>query len=266
MTITFEAKTTDSYVLKNLFELFQYIVKYIIIEITAEGMKVRFTDANKIILVDMFLNANKFQKYRFDSSHKMCISVISQHLYKMIKCVKKRDTTIFFIDDQRIGEFGIKVIPRDGDQRTTSYLKMQISQNVEITMPDGYKDSVLVTPAEFSKFVKDATTVGNDIQIYSNKYQLKVVCSGAIFTKEIIFGDSEYDGDYDNKELYSTEYFNKLSKLTCMGNNIQFYTKEKFPLMLKTQVGSLGDLTIYVKSKDQIEKCKAATVNGINSI
>ena len=174
----------------------------------------------------------------------------------MIRTVKKRDTTIFFIDDERVGEFGIKVIPRDGDQKTISYLKMQVSQHVEIAIPEGYKDSVLITPAEFSKFIKDAGTVGSDIQIYSNKYQIKIACTGPIFSKEIIFGDAEYEGDFDCKETYSTEQFTKLSKLTCMGNNVQLYSKEKFPLLLKTQIGSLGDLSIYIKSKDQIEKCK----------
>lgn len=254
MTIVFESRTIDSYALKNLFELFQYVVKYIIIEISPEGIKVRFTDTNRVTLVDMVLHANKFQKYRFDSPHTMYISIVSNHLYKMIKSVKKRDTTIFFIDDTRINEFGIKVIPRDGEQQTISYLKMQVSQRIDIPLPSGYKDCILVTPVEFSKFIKDSVNVGNEIQINANKYQLKVICSGTIFTKEIIFGDPDYSADYDIKDTYSTDYFSKLSKLTCMGNNIQIFTKDKFPILIKTQVGNIGELSIYVKSKEHIEK------------
>ncbi len=256
MNIVFEAKTTDSYVLKNLFELFQYIINYVIIEISADGIKICFTDTNKVILIDMFLQASRFQKYKFESSHKMYISLIAQHLYKMIKGIKKKDCLIFFIDENKIGEFGITIIPKEGDQRTTSFLKMQYSQNMEITIPEGYKDSVLITPTEFAKFIKDAVIVGNDIQIYSNKYQLKVICTGPIFTKEIVIGDIDYEAEYDYKETYLTNHFNKLNKLTCLGNNIQIFTKEKFPLLLKTQIGNLGDLSIYIKSKDQIEKAK----------
>ena len=263
MSIIFEAKTTDSYVLKNLFELFQYIINYVVLEISSDGIKICFTDANKVILVDMFLQASKFQKYKFEQGHKMYISLMAQHLHKMVKCVKKKDCLIFFIDENKNGEFGITIIPKEGDQRTTSHLKMQYSQNIEIVLPEGYKDSVLMTPSEFSKFIKDAIMVGNDIQIYSNKYQLKIVCTGSIFTKEIIIGDIEYDAPYDCKETYLTSYFNKLTKLTCMGNNIQIFTKEKIPLLLKTQIGNLGDLSIYIKSKDQIEKSKIACQNNL---
>jgi hypothetical protein len=174
----------------------------------------------------------------------------------MVKTVKKRDTTIFFIDDERQGEFGMRFIPRDGDQKTTSYLKMQTSQCIEISTPSGYKNSVLITPMEFNKFIKDSITAGSDIEIHSNRYQIKIVCKGSIFTKEIVFGDTDYDEQYDWTDTYYAEQFAKISKISCMGNNIQVYTHERFPLLLKTQIGSIGDISVYIKSKFQIEKNK----------
>lgn len=252
--IVFEAKTTDSYVLKNFFELNQLNVKNVVIEISANGIDITYTNSQNTVLIHSILYANRFQKYRFEGPHTLHISIVASYIFKMLKSIKKRDTIILFIDDERNSEFGITVIPRDGDQKTTSYIKMQTSQCVQNVLPKGYSDSVLITPVEFNKFIKDANIVGSDVEINANKYQIKVVCQGSVFTKEIIFGDSEYSAPYDTSDHYSTDQFIKITKLACLGNNIQLCTKEKYPLLLKSQIGSLGDIHIYIKSLAQTSK------------
>ena len=54
------------------------------------------------------------------------------------------------------------------------------------------------------------------------------------------------------KEDFNTETLSRISKLAGLSTNIQIFPGK--PLYFKSNIGNLGEINIYIKSKDQIEK------------
>ena len=53
------------------------------------------------------------------------------------------------------------------------------------------------------------------------------------------------------RQLAGTGHVTKMSGLSV---NTQIFTKKGLPLLFKSSVGSLGKISIFIKSKDLIEK------------
>jgi len=60
-------------------------------------------------------------------------------------------------------------------------------------------------------------------------------------------GDTEYLEDFD------TEQLSRIIKISGLSNTMQIFPKEELPLCFRTNIGSLGKLSIFIKSKKQIE-------------
>ena len=52
-------------------------------------------------------------------------------------------------------------------------------------------------------------------------------------------------------QSFDTENLTRFIKLSGLGNIIHIYPQEKLPLLLKSRVGNLGSVSIYIKSKEQ---------------
>ena len=57
-------------------------------------------------------------------------------------------------------------------------------------------------------------------------------------------GESEYSEDFD------TEQLTRITKLSGFSANMQIYTKSENPLLFRCAIGSLGKISIYLKSKN----------------
>lgn len=261
MTIIFRAKAKEGYVLKVLSELLQNNMNNVCFEIDEYGMKSRMMDTNKTILIDVFLEANNFSIYRYTPKEKMCLGLNLTHFYKMLKSVKKRDSVEFFIDDSEITNLGITVIPKEGNRITTSEIKIQNTQNLDIDLPrekDYNKQPIIVPSGEFQKMCKGLTNISKIIHITSKKYLIRFSSDAAGLMKRFTeFGEIEESKDddhhklskFDYEEAFDTEQLTRISKLSGLGSNMQIFSKKDQPLQFKSPVGSLGRISIYLKSK-----------------
>jgi hypothetical protein len=183
----------------------------------------------------------------------------------MLKNIKKKDSIKLFIDDKNPDDLGIKVIPKENNRITTSYIKIQSIQNVKIPVPTGYDKPVIVHSSEFQKTAKDLNNIGNTIKIVSKGFHIKFLCdAGSIYSREVVFGELPDDDDdedddvnkdcYEYIEEFDTEKLTRITKIAGLSDTMQIYPKEGLPLLFNSSVGSLGKISIYIKSKSQIEK------------
>jgi len=265
MPIIFKAKTHSGYTFKILAELLQNNIKTACFEIDDSGIGLTMMDNPRAILIDLFLESENFTLYKFKPKTKLHIGINLNHLHKMLKTVKKKDSLQLFIDDDNMTDLGIKVIPKENNRITTSYIKIQTIQSIKIEIPGGYGKPVIVPSSDFMKMIKEISQIGTSINVLAKDFHIKFRCNaGGVMKREVEFGeigDSD-DEDEENDKNKSPEYnqdfdieqLSRITKIAGLNVNMQIYPKNGKPILFRSAVGTLGKVSIYSKSKDLLEK------------
>ena len=177
----------------------------------------------------------------------------------MLKSIKKRDSIQIFIDDESPTDLGIKVIPKENNRVTTSFIKIQNIQNIDINLPENYSKPVIVPSGEFQKMCKGLTHISNVTHITSKGFLIRFSSdAGGVMKRFTEFGETEdSDNEDDSKddspeysEDFDTEQLTRITKLAGLSTNIQIYPKMENPLLIRSLIGNLGKISIYLKSKN----------------
>lgn len=263
MTVIFECKTTDGHIIKILAELLNSNIKTGCFIIDDKGIKLRMTDSNKRILIDFYLKSENFYTYVYNSPEKsMNIGLNQTHFYKMLKSIKKKDSLVLFIDEKNSTELGIKILPKENNRTTTSFVKIQNIQYLEIDLPSGYGKPIIVPSNEFLKLMKDMNNIGSIIKITSSKHTVKFFCdAGSVYSREVVFGDEKNEKEDEiksnyvrNEQDFDTEQLVRISKISGLNSFLQIYQNEELPILFSASVGNIGNISIFVKTKKQLEE------------
>lgn len=263
MPSIFKAKTTEGYTIKILAELLQHNIKTACFEIDDNGIKLKMMDSHRRILMDLYLLAENFKIYKFKSDCKLYLGINLNHFHKMLKSIKKKDSLILFIDENKRNDLGIKVLPKENNRITTSYIKIQNIQNLDIELPIGYTKPIIVPSNEYQKMCKDMNNIGTNVQITSKEYCIKFLCNAdSVYSREVVFGETGDDEDSEEErenldtysEMFSTEQLSRLIKISGLSNRMKIFPKNGLPLLFVSQIGTLGQISIYLKSKKDIEE------------
>ena len=173
--------------------------------------------------------------------------------------------TLINVDDKNPNDLAIKVIPKENNRISTSYLKIQTVQNLDIDIPTGYVKPVIVSSSEFQKMSKDMSNIGTTMKVTAKNFQIVFHCNaGGILKRTVQFGEEETDedsiegGSTEYSQDFLTEQLCRITKLSGLSNNMQIYPGK--PLLFRSNVGSLGKISIYIKSKEQIESENYSTL------
>jgi len=251
----FKAKTLEAYTFKTLSEVLQNILTDVCFEITPEGIKLRTVD-NKTppqLMVYMNLDGHNFEEYMCKEVETIGINL--QHLYKLLKSIKKKDRVTFFINEHTPSQLGICTETESG-QESYSYIKIQKLQTIDIEVPVGYDIPNLIPTNSFQKMCKDMTSISKIIKIFSKGSYITFSCEfDGMYTRHVPFGNSEQDADEEEYEdWFNTKSLTQLIKISGLNQKLKVYTKTDLPLKMSICVGSLGLLDIYIKSRPQIEQ------------
>lgn len=254
MNKIFQCKTNEGHIVKTLAELLQNNIKSGCYDIGQEGISMRITDANKRILIDLHLNHENFILYK--TKNRISLGLNQSHFYKMLKSIKKKDSISLFINEDNPLDLGIEIIPKEKNRVTTSFVKIQNIQNLDIDVPSGYDRPILIPSNEFQKMIKDMNNIGTIIQVSSKNRQVSFKCDAeSVYKREVLFGES--DPDYNNPEIiqdFDTEMLTRISKISGLNTTMQIHQCEGLPLKITSSIGNLGNIAIYLKSKEQIEE------------
>jgi proliferating cell nuclear antigen PCNA len=250
--LLFKAKTQEAYVLKILSELLAHNIKTGCFEVDENGITLVMMDHHRKVLIDLNLQSKNFASYKFNSPEKIYLGINLTHFYKLLRCIKKKDNIEISIDSDLPNDLYIKVTPKENNRTTTSVIKIQNIQNLDISLPTGYKKPIIIASNEFSKMLKELGTLGTNIQISSKNGQIEFACdSGGILKKKVEFGEADYDElTEEYSEEFSSELFCRITKLANLSpSQIQVFPGK--PLLLSTNIGILGKINIFIKSKSE---------------
>ena len=263
MTIIFKAKTQEAYCIKILAELLANNIKTACFVIDETGISLRMMDHHRTILIDLDLKAENFSIYKFVGK-KMYIGIGLNFLHKLTRSIKKKDSLELFIDDKAPNDLAIKVIPKENNRVSTSYLKIQNVQNLDIDVPTGYTKPVIVSSSEFQKMSKDMSNIGTTMRVTAKNFQIIFHCNaGGILKRTVHFGEEEIDEDSTEPATeycqdFLTEQLCRITKLSGLSSNMQIFPGK--PLLFRSNVGSIGKISIYIKSKEQMESENYSTL------
>jgi hypothetical protein len=104
--------------------------------------------------------------------------------------------------------------------------------------------------------IKDMNNIGSTIVVSSKNRQVKFNCeSESVYSREVLFGEFDADASSsDIKQVFDTEMLTRISKIAGLNSTMQIFQSEGLPLLITSSVGNLGRISIYLKSRDQIEK------------
>jgi len=251
-SFNFFCKTSEGYIIKTLAELLQNNIKNGCFILSKKGIILRMTDSNKKILIDIDMQADNFVQYKYKLNTPTSIGLNFSHFYKMVKNIKKKDSVVLFIEEDKETDLGIRVIPKEKNRVTTSYVKIQNLQSLDIELPEGYSNSIIVPSNEYIKMIKDLNNIGgHNIGISSSNNMIRFSCnSNGIYSRDIVFGDNDDNEEKDNVlQDFETEQLIRISKVAGLSTQIQIYQSQNLPILFKSNIGNLGKIYVYLKDK-----------------
>ncbi len=273
----FKCKTGEAYQIKVLAELLTNNLKTGCFEVSNDGIKLRMFDHPRKTLVDLRLLGENFSYYKFKYNDPICLGLNLNHFHRMLKSIKKKDSLQLFIDPSIPNELGIRTIPKENTRITTSGIKIQEVQNLDIDIPTGYGKPVIVPSSEFQKMCKDLSSIGSiNINVRARDFHIEFIADAdGILKRKVTFGENEDSDDEDSddrnltKEYYATfttDQLSRITKLAGLSNTMQIFpATTKLPLLFRSSVGSLGKISIYVKSKELVEEEKNGFISDDDS-
>jgi proliferating cell nuclear antigen PCNA len=259
----FRARTSEGYIIKVLSELLHNNIKVGCFEIDKTGIFFRMMDTHRRLCIDFALFGENFSSYMVNSDQKILLGVNLMHLKKMLKPIKKKDSLEFSKDKESSENLCIKIIPKELGKITTSYIKIQDIQNIDLDLPEGYENYVSIPSSDYQKMCKDMESISQNINLKATRSTIRFTADmTCVYSRSIIFGEGD---DSDESKIIYNQHFesdqlNNLGRISGLGittgNNIQIFCKSNLPILFRTNIGTLGKINIYIKSKEQVEKEK----------
>ena len=261
MPVLFKCKTGEAYYIKVLAELLTNNLKTGCFEVSEKSITLRMFDHHRKTMVDLELLAENFSVYKYKLENNFCLGLNLNHFHKMLKSIKKKDSLQLFIESENITELGIKTIPKENTRITTSGIKIQTIQNLDIDIPDGYCKPVIVLSSEFQKMCKDLSSIGStNITVVAKNFHIEFIADAdGILKRKVVFGENDDSSDEDDNHNSSPEYtatfatdqLSRITKLAGLSGNMQIFPASgNLPLLFRSNIGSLGKIAIFIKSKE----------------
>ena len=125
-----------------------------------------------------------------------------------------------------------------------------------ISIPDVEFDTVITLPsAYFQRICRDMLNLSDVMTIQSEGTQLTLSCDGDIASQSTIIGEADECMSMSTKSdklvqgRFSLKYLTLFCRASNLCNTIELYVKEHFPLILKYNVASLGEIRFCLAPK-----------------
>jgi proliferating cell nuclear antigen PCNA len=259
MTVLFKAKTNEGYTFKILSELLQNIVRIACLEVDQNGIRMRMMDSHRRVLLDINLESINFNIYEFNAENTLYLGLNLNHLYKMLKIIKKKDALMLTINSADPNQLNLVIYPKENNRISTSCIRIQSIQHINVPLPSGYTNSVIVPSNEYQRTLKDMNNIADTLVIKMKKYSLTIYSTAqGIYSREVLFGELDDSTPVQYTEYFEMEQFVRIVKIAGLAKNLQIFSgNSQLPLLITSkigQVGHLGTISIYIKSKEQVKR------------
>ena len=256
--LLFDASTSSGYTIRILVDTLNfYLKKKGSFVVNSKGIRLCNTTDKEDVLCDMFLKAEDFKTYKCYRDKDICFSIsLKTFLDDMLKRFKRKDQMRLQILEED-GKMFLKVIKGfNEDEDNFTRAPIVESKHIPIDPPTGYNRPVTTESKKFHNFCREVTRPNNKVITITchGGDVLKVTSSKDLVEGGVTFGTSltgelgavTFTGQFPASSVI------RAGKLATLTENIKIYTKADLPLYYKMNVGSLGEIHIYIKTQEQV--------------
>jgi DNA polymerase III sliding clamp (beta) subunit (PCNA family) len=253
-TPIFRAVYKDGIFFKKTMEIFYNSISKLVLTITQEGIFSRMTDSASAMLFDLELWAPKFDE--FEHTRDLVFGMQTSHLQKIISSVKKNDTVkleMFDSTSDSAAKLFVIITPLTGEYTDRGFVSTENVQVINIELPGEYSDvAIRGSKTKFTKMCKELNTISKDILVRGGKSYIlfQAVVEGMI-GRSTSYGEQKQEKEELN-DVFRIEDFVRITKISVLGNDIFFSLKEGLPLKIAADIGSIGRIGVYVRTKRAI--------------
>ena len=270
-----EIKTIQLSAFKTLIEALKEILK----DATLKCIPIKYDSAGEInpnsglsiiemnqstsVLIRLKLPAKNFEMYNIKSEKPILIGLNMLCLYKLIKTINSDDKILtLFLEENDTNHLGIKI--ENGDKNTSTIYKLNIldAPIQHLIIPKSEFDAIVTMPStDFQKIIKDMSNICDSINITfvndsSTKNKLIFSGQGDFAQQQTTLtanNSSSNNSESDNTLLISGKYdlrnLGLFSKCSNLCQNIDLFMKKDFPLIIKYEIGNLGQVFLIITHK-----------------
>lgn len=239
-----EIKTVQSNAIRILFEALKDILTDINLQISNEGLKIISMDGSKQAVVNLKLEANKFEKFYCKNSMKAGLNMTS--LYKIIKNIKNSDVVTFYILSNSSTNLNIEIENKEKKTNILTVLKLLDIDEDILDIPNIEFTTVKTMPSnDFQSYIRELAIITNKITLESNNNSFSLFGKGDFAETKINVGDSnmlDIKTEHCAVGTFYIKYLLLFTKSTNLCTTVEIYLKDKFPLILVYNVANLGKL------------------------
>ena len=226
------------------------------------GLIIKEINKSGTILVYSKLEADKFDKYKYNSTKKkITIGVNLDNLLIILKCMSNLDKMTWALDDEDINK--LIIILENTDKKEKKIFKLNLSdldeEKIEIDTIE-FPYSAYFPSSDFHKYCKDISLITEKIEIKCTNNKVSFGIKGA----EICDADFEIlesngglyiEVNTENKNeivqgIFSLKWLNVFTKCTNLSQQVILYLKNDYPLIVQYSVASLGVVKFVLSQKD----------------
>ena len=256
MTNILEFQTVQTAAFRILIEALKEILTDANFEFDEHGLKIVAMDSTHTVLVHLRLNADNLEKYVCEKKLILGINLIN--FYKLMKILGNNDVLQLFVEEENQSKLNIVIQNSDKNSITNFKLNLMDLNEENIEVPPPTFESVITMPSvDFQKICRDMHNLSDELEIKSIGDQLIFSCKGLFAEQETNIGASTnglnfIKNDANNKIIqgvYALKYLVLFSKCTNLCNAVELYLKNDFPLIIKYNIASLGEIKLCLAPK-----------------
>jgi proliferating cell nuclear antigen len=250
-------KTVQIQPIRNMITAIKDILTDATITFTKQGMKIINFDKTHTILVNVVLEAKKFEKYVCHPD-KIIVCANTIHLFKVISTMSNEDTLSMYIEKSDYHE---GIVSHLGLQYDNGNIKQCYSQKLRLIEPDTeelvvpdveYSTIINLPTADFQKIIRDLNGISDRIEIKSVGNELIFSCEGSFAASRIYRSESGGYMEFVQKPNaavviqgeFSLKSLSHFIKCTPLCTHLEMYLGNDLPLIVKYDVASLGEIKL----------------------
>lgn len=264
MTVIFEAKTdSEGFELKNLAELLANNLKTVSFTIDNKvGIYLKTSNSDQTVFIDVLLDSSKFSVWEMHIN-KIHLGLNLNEFYKELKNAKKKDSVKLQIDDDTPNELLIEIVPKERNKLFRKSIKIQDLQQIDIidfpVISKDYKHLSFIS-SDLQKIIKEVCYINNEVKITAkNSCVIFKADDGGIRKGEGVLGniddkDKPTSSSKVYEEIFNSKLLIKIMKISGLNKIMQIFPN--YPLALKSNIGNLGEINLFIKSNKEIKENK----------
>ena len=239
-------KTIQASALKTSFEVLKDVLNDVNVNFTRDGMNITALDNAKVALINMNLQADRFEEYECEEPITAGINI--SNFFKILKIITSNDVLSMDINNRE--HMLVTIENSTKNSKSVFELNLLWINDDTLEIPKIEPSCVTIMPSvDFQRICRDMGNIGTYVSIFRNKNILNISCAGD-FAKQTTSIDTEqndFGEDIGNK--YSLKFINLFTKATNMCSNMkiqQTHPTDKMPIMFVYDVANLGNIEFYL--------------------